>query len=117
IAVANSAEFASPAVLDRLLLTPVPDPRKTSRERRKLEKRIIEYSGLHPHMDQRSEMDELLDKEVLPPYNVLDSLGTGRRDRPPKSGASERRVIASIKGRDMSNRYIKALVQANNSLC
>lgn len=117
IAVANSAEFASPAVMDRLLITPVPDPRNNRAEQEKLKGRIVEYSGLHPEMRKSAELDKLLLEEVLPPYGVLDSLKSKTRVGSVKQGLSERRVIALIRGRVTDNVNIKRLIDANNQLC
>ena len=115
IAVANSAEFASPAVLDRLLVTPVPDPRNSRSEKDKVKHRIVEYSGLHPAMVSSTELEELLAQDILPPYAVLDSLKTKTRAGSVKQGMSERRVIALLKGRvASSNPRIKKLLDANN---
>lgn len=117
IAVANSAEFASPAVLDRLLVTGVPDPRNNKREADKIRNRIIDYSGLHPQVKRSPEMDLLLEEEVLPPYDVLDSLKTKTRTGAVKQGLSERRVIAMLRNRVVTHPRIKALVDANNQEC
>lgn len=117
IAVANSAEFASPAVLDRLLLTPVPDPRNNQREQDKVMRRIIDYSGLHPDMLKSPELSGLMVEEVLPPYKVLDSLNSKTRAGTAKQGMSERRVIALLKGRVATHRLIKMLIDANNQIC
>lgn len=117
IAVANSAEFASPAVMDRLLITPVPDPRNNRSEQEKMKRRIIEYSGLHPDMQKSNELDKLLIEEILPPYGVLDSLKSKSRATSVKQGLSERRVIALIRGRVADNIHIKRLLDANNQVC
>lgn len=117
IAVANSGEFASPAVLDRLLVTPVPDPRNNSREATKIRQRIVEYSGLHPDMLNSPELNELMVQEILPPYNVLDSLKSKSRASTVKQGLSERRVIAMIKGRVAANKCVKRLLDGNNQMC
>ena len=66
IAVANSAEFASPAVLDRLLVTGVPDPRNNQRVANDIKHRIINYSGLHPAMFDSAELHDLMVDEILP---------------------------------------------------
>lgn len=116
IAVANSAEFASPAVLDRLLLTGVPDPRNNRAEQAKIKRRIVEFAGLHPSMLNSSELDMVLSNEILPPYDVLNSLTSGTRTAP-RQGLSERRVTAMLKGRIMTNVHVKRLVMANNQLC
>lgn len=117
IAVANSAEFASPAVLDRLLLTGVPDPRNNKREATKLKQRIIDYSGLHPSMIDSNELEDLMVNDILPPYDVLDSLSKKTRAASAKQGLSERRVIALLKGRVVDNVRIKKLIDANNIHC
>lgn len=117
IAVANSAEFASPAVLDRLLITPVPDPRNNQRVADEIRARIIDYSGLHPEMVKSLELTELLNEEVFPPYAVLDTLKSKSRAAAVKQGLSERRVIAMLKGRVVSHPRIKKLIDANNSHC
>ncbi len=118
IAVANSAEFASPAVLDRLLITGVPDPRNNVKEQEKLKQRIVDYSGLHPAMISSAELDMLLNEDVMPPYAVLDSLKSKSRASSVKQGLSERRVIALLKGRVTSGSpWIKKLLVANNQHC
>lgn len=117
IAVANTAEFASPAVLDRLLITPVPDPRNNISEAVKIKTRIVEYSGLHPSMVSSMELTNLMTEEILPPYDVLDSLKTRSRASSVKQGLSERRVIAMIKGRVSANKWVKRLIDANNAHC
>jgi hypothetical protein len=117
IAVANTAEFASSAVLDRLLITPVPDPRNNQRVADEIRHRIIEYSGLHPEMFDSPELADLLTEEVFPPYAVLDSLKSKSRAGTVKQGLSERRVIALLRGRVVSNTRIKKLIDANNARC
>jgi hypothetical protein len=117
IAVANSAEFASPAVMDRLLITGVPDPRNNRAEAQKIMRRIVEYSGLHPAMLDSPEMNRLMADEILPPYDVLDSLKDKSRKAQVKQGLSERRVIAMLKGRVASHHLIKQVLDANNQLC
>lgn len=117
MAVANSAEFASPAVMDRLLITGVPDPRNNTSERAKIMHRIVDYSGLHPAMVSSNELSRLLTEEILPPYDVLDSISTKTRKSQVKQGLSERRVIALLKGRVVTHNLIKKLVDANNQLC
>ncbi len=119
IAVANSAEFASPAVLDRLLVTGVPDPRNNKRVADGIRDRIIEFSGLHPDMRNSPELTRLLDEEILPPYAVLDSLKSKSRASSVKQGLSERRAIGMIANRMSvsTNPRIKALVDANNQAC
>lgn len=117
IAVANSGEFASPAVLDRLLVTAVPDPRSNAREAEKVRRRIVEFSGLHPSMVTSTELQQLMTEEILPPYNVLDSLKSKSRASSTKQGLSERRVIALLKGRVTVNTLIKKLIDTNNQVC
>lgn len=117
IAVANSAEFASPAVLDRLLITPVPDPRNNSKESEKIRRRIVEFSGLHSEMIHSSQLMDLMNAEILPPYDVLDSIKSKSRNSTVKQGLSERRVTAMIKGRVMTNKHVKEVVVANNQVC
>lgn len=117
IAVANSAEFASPAVLDRLLITPVPDPRSNKKVRQEIKDRIVSYSGLHPRMRDSNELDDLMAQEILPPYDVLDSIKSKTRKAGVKQGLSERRVIALLRGRVVESIIIKKLVDANNQQC
>ena len=116
IAVANSAEFASPAVLDRLLLTAVPDPRHSTKVNHKVRERIVEFSGLHPSMVESDELNRLMSDEVLPPYNVLDGIKSKSRAAV-KQGLSERRVIAMIKQRSLEHPRVRALVSMNNQMC
>lgn len=117
IAVANTAEFASPAVLDRLLVTGVPDPRNNKRVANDIKRRIVDYSGLHPDMLNSPELERLMTDEIIPPYAVLDSLTSKTRASSVKQGLSERRVIAMINGRITSNHLVKKLIDANNQVC
>jgi len=117
IAVANTAEFASPAVLDRLLITPVPDPRSNQRVAEDIKRRIVNFSGLHPSMFDSAQLHDLLVDEVFPPYAVLDSLKSKSRASSVKQGLSERRVIAMIKGRVVTHPKVKKLIDANNQVC
>lgn len=117
IAVANTAEFASPAVMDRLLITPVPDPRNNQRVANDIKHRIVDYSGLHPAMFDSTELHDLMVEEVMPPYAVLDSLKSNSRASKVKQGLSERRIIALIKGREVKHPRIKKLVTVNNQIC
>ena len=115
LAVANSAEFASPAVLDRLLVTGVPDPRTNYQVFDDIVDRIVEFSGLHPDMRHSTELKNLVRAEVLPPYDVLDGL-KGKTRTQAKQGLSERRIIAMINGRAIENSKVRTMLTANNQM-
>lgn len=117
IGASNSVAAYDKALEDRLLHLFVPDPRKSKTARRHIKQLLINEIGLHPDAERWSEMDELLDHEVLPMYAVLDqfthkaALGTTTIE-----GSSVRKLIGQAKLRAFQSRSLISLVDMNNQV-
>lgn len=116
IAASNSVISYDKALEDRLLHLPVPDPRKRKTERERLSELIVSALGLMPSMAQSYEMDKLLEREVLPMYEIMDHLA--KRNAPPNyEGHSVRNLIGQAKLREVQSVYLRELIDANNTRC
>lgn len=112
----NSTVAYDRALEDRLLHLPVPDPRKLKREKNLLARRIVDELGLHPEMWNSQEMISLLDQEVLPMFDMLDSIGRGNGGSAPvPKGKSLRHLIGSAKLREVQSVPLMELIAANNN--
>lgn len=113
----NSTATYDPALEDRLLHLPVPDPRSNTRERMRLAQLLVDQLGLVPEMVSSFEMDELMQKEVLPTYEMLDSYkGKGRAvSSASMTGSSIRKLIGQAKLRQVVSRPLKSLISVNNA--
>lgn len=117
----NSVATYDPALEDRLLHIPVDDPRKGSAAKARLAYMLIDALGLDPRVKGSSEMDELLEREVLPMYAVIDSF---KGDV--KVGAagpttsyqqnSIRKLIGQAQLRQVQSPHLAALLEENNRL-
>lgn len=115
----NSTATYDTALEDRLLHLKVPDPRRSRAERERLAGIIVEALGLMPEMAQSAEMVELLDKEVLPTFSMLDQFG----DKPKRSdaqttsatGTSVRKLIGQALLREVQSIKLVDLISENNS--
>lgn len=116
IAASNSVISYDKALEDRLLHLPVPDPRKSKAERERLSEIIVSALGLMPSMAQSYEMTQLLEREVLPMYEIMDHLA--KRNAPPNyEGHSVRNLIGQAKLREVQSVYLRELIDANNTRC
>lgn len=112
----NSVIAYDKALEDRLLHLPVPDPRKSKREKQRLAEIIVNALGLAPEMAAASEMERLLMTEVEPMYEVMDSLK--KRNAPPNyKGASVRNLIGQAKLREVQSSTLAELIHFNNIRC
>lgn len=116
IAASNSVISYDKALEDRLLHLPVPDPRKRKTERERLGELIVSALGLMPSMAQSYEMTQLLEREVLPMYEIMDHLA--KRNAPPNyEGHSVRNLIGQAKLREVQSVYLRELIDSNNTRC
>lgn len=117
IGASNSVIAYDQALEDRLLHIPVPDPRKSKAERDRLAKVLIEAIGLHPLIQGRTEMDDLLSEEVLPMYGLLDSFKKkGVKGGTSYEGSSLRHLIGQAQLRQVHSTQLAALIQESNSV-
>lgn len=112
----NSIATYDGALEDRLLHIPVPDPRKSKATAGFLAEMLVDRIGLHPYMQNSSEMADLMNKEVFPTYEMLDHL-KGKAIRNAGSsleGTSVRKLIGQAQLRQIQSMPLKELIAANN---
>jgi energy-coupling factor transporter ATP-binding protein EcfA2 len=115
IGASNSVTSYDLALEDRLLHITVPDPRKSPVEKAHLAKLIVNVLGLLPEMAMSYEMTDLLDKEVLPTYELLDSFKKrGVKVTTAASGSSVRNLLGQAQMRMVKSTSLKELIDANN---
>ena len=113
----NSTATYDKALEDRLLHIPVPDPRKSRAEKRRLSQMLITELGLLPSMLDSYEMQSLMDEEVLPTFEILDHFnGTATRNGNTSiKGQSLRKLIGQAKMRHIQSNLLKDLINVNNA--
>ena len=117
IGASNSVTTYDSALEDRLLHITVPDPRKSKTEKANIANLLVEYLGLLPEMAATGEMTTLLDCEVLPTYDLLDSFKKkGVKVGRPNSGSSLRNLIGQAQLRLVTSGDLKDLIEQNNHL-
>jgi hypothetical protein len=117
VGASNSVIAYDAALEDRLLHIPVPDARKRKSERDRIATVLVEAIGLHPETVQLNEMHELIDEEILPMYNILDSFTRkGVKAGNVMTGTSVRNLIGQAQLRHVSSNPLKELITANNQL-
>lgn len=115
IGASNSTVAYDPALEDRLLHLPVPDPRRSKGAKNNLAFLLIDEIGLYPKMASSSEMESLLDANVLPMFNVLDSFKKGGTAAPTLSpGRSVRNLIGQAQLREVQTTELSELIDVNN---
>lgn len=113
MAASNSVIAYDKALEDRLLHLPVRDPRKSAAERKRIARMIVDALGLMPDMADDFSMEDLLTKEVLPMYEVMDHLK--KRGAPPVlKGSSVRNLIGQALLREVTSPELVELIQTNN---
>jgi len=116
IGASNSVTAYDQALEDRLLHLTVSDPRTSKVERLRIAKLLVDQLGLLPVMAESYEMEALLDKEVLPLYNLLDSFkkkGT-KTGAAVSTGYSVRNLIGQAQLRMVTSSALKELIEMNN---
>jgi len=116
IGASNSVATYDSALEDRLLHIPVPDPRKSKVERKKLASLLLEGVGLLPEMVDSDEMDNLLTMQVLPGYDILDSFKKKGTKVVPgqQTFVSIRNLIGQAQLRHVITLELKQLIDTNN---
>jgi hypothetical protein len=114
VAASNSVVTYDDALEDRLLHLYVPDLRNSSTELKKLGEKLTKSLGLLPDMAESYEMQDMIQKEIMPMYDVLDQFkGTAQRGTPIK-GSSARKLIGQAKLREFQSRTLTELIDLNN---
>ena len=115
LAASNSTAAYDKALEDRLLHLPVADPRTSHRERARLAKLFIDEVGLLPAMATSYEIEQLLDAEVLPMFDIMDQL-KNRAVAPTAAmeGTSLRNLIGQVKLREVQSSKLQNLIKTNN---
>ena len=120
VAASNSTVAYDAALEDRLLHIPVADPRKSKLERERLQKLFVDSLGLSPQMATSYEVEQLFEQEVLPTFEVLDSLGKGSSRKKQTLGAglaegsSLRHLIGQAQLREVHSSELKEVLDTNN---
>jgi hypothetical protein len=114
IAASNSAATYDPALEDRILHLPVPDPRTNKAEKKHLAQIIVDALGLLPEMVTSTEMVSLLDTEVLPMYQILDQFKGKGSTGSKLDGHSVRNLIGQAQLREVQSAALKELLDMNN---
>ena len=115
IAASNSTVAYDPALSDRLLHMPVPDPRSSKEEDLAIRTTLVKALGLLPSTAESSEMRTLMDNAVLPMYQMLDSVnGNNVAHVIPSTSVSPRNLIGQAKLRYVTNSDLAALLDHNN---
>ena len=112
----NSTTTYDGALEDRLLHIPVPDPRKSRAEAKRLSKMLVDQLGLHPDMAESWPMIDLMDHEVKPTFGMLDHFkGRGIKGRGTQiEGTSVRKLIGQATLREVESFYLRTLIEENN---
>jgi hypothetical protein len=116
VAASNSVVTYDDALEDRLLHIYVPDLRSNKVEVKKLGEKLTKSLGLLPELAESFEMIDMITKEIMPMYDVLDQFkGTAQRGAPIK-GSSARKLIGQAKLREFQSRTLIELVDLNNTM-
>jgi hypothetical protein len=111
----NSTTSYDAALEDRLMHLPVPDPRNDKKAKTQLAQIMVDAVGLMPTMVKSMEMNELLDRVVLPMYDVLDTFTKGGSTAGNTlKGKSTRNLIGQAKLREIQTPELRELIDANN---
>ena len=115
VGASNSAIAYDKALEDRLLHIKVDDPRSDKKAKQKMADLIVEALGLMPDMAKSMEMGTLLDTEVLPMFDVLDSFDKGGSSAPTLlKGQSVRKLIGQAQLRHVQSNELRELIKMNN---
>lgn len=102
------------ALEDRMLHLPVADPRKSKATKRNQAQMIVDILGLMPEMRDSMEMQTLLDVEVLPMYDILDSFKNRSSVPVMTKGHSIRNLVGQAQLREVQSAPLKELLNMNN---
>ena len=119
VAASNSVIAYDKALEDRLLHVFVPDIRRKGKgnaARKKVKELLIEEIGLYPAMIDSIELEELVEKEIEPMYEVLDMFkhtSTNRTNTAIK-GRSVRNLIGQAQLREVRSPLLRSLIETSN---
>lgn len=117
IGASNSVVAYDQALEDRLLHLPVADPRKSKTELNNLAEIMVNTLGLLPAMVTDPDMIELLERVVLPMYDLLDSFNKkGVKAASKGEGQSLRKLIGQVQMRTVKTPMLKDMITRNNAL-
>lgn len=117
IGASNSVVAYDQALEDRLLHLPVTDPRKSKTELQNLADIMTSALGLLPAMAKDPDMIELLERVVLPMYDLLDSFSKkGVKAASKGEGQSLRKLIGQVQMRMVKTPLLKDMITRNNQL-
>lgn len=120
VAASNSTVAYDSALEDRLLHIKVPDPRPAnSTARQELKRRLVEEVGLHPDMlKDHTLSDDVVEKMILPTYDILDSIGKPNASASALEGKSLRHIVGLMKMRivDSTRSPLVRMANRNNSI-
>lgn len=117
IGASNSVVAYDQALEDRLLHLPVADPRKSKTELNNLSEIMVNALGLLPAMAKDQDMIELLERVVLPMYDLLDSFTKkGVKAASKGDGQSLRKLIGQVQMRMVKTPLLKDMINRNNQL-
>lgn len=117
VGASNSVVAYDQALEDRLLHLPVADPRKSKTELKNLAQIMTNALGLLPAMADDQDMIELLENEVLPMYDLLDSFNKmGVKAAGKGNGQSLRKLIGQVQMRMVKTPLLKDMLNRNNQL-
>lgn len=113
VGASNSIATYDSALEDRLMHIPVPDARKSSGVRKRIATTLVMATGMHPEMRDSLEMQDLIRREILPMYDMLDDL-KAKKTAVRTEGTSLRNLIAQVNYRNYLSPALKDLIAANN---
>ena len=115
VGASNSVVAYDAALEDRLLHLPVSDPRKSKTELKNLAQIMTNALGLLPAMAEDMSMVDLLEQEVLPMYDLLDSFNKkGVKAASKGDGQSLRKLIGQVQMRMVKTPLLKDMLDRNN---
>lgn len=115
IGASNSTVAYDKALEDRLLHLPVEDPRSSKKEKKHQAKLLVDALGLLPDMVDSYEVQSLLDNEVLPMYEILDSIKGKTSAGSSLKGSSLRNLIGQGLLREITSTHLAEVISMNNS--
>lgn len=115
MAASNSIVTYDQALEDRMLHLPVPDIRKVKSARNQVAQFLAMGTGMHPDVVSSMEMQQLIQREIVPMYTMLDDLKQHRVSQTYK-GSSVRNLIAQVNLRQIESAPLRDLVSYNNTV-
>lgn len=115
IGASNSTVAYDKALEDRLLHLPVPDIRTSKKERKIQAQHLVDAVGLLPEMVDSAEMQELINLNVVPMYEILDMVKGKTSAGSALKGTSIRNLIGQALLREVKTVELNELIAMNNT--